>query len=232
MVFMSLKLLRRIFVFGTLACCLALGAFTVNSLRAVTSMRTAEVTDQVVNGKRVWQRRNCQDCHTLLGIGGYLAPELTKESDRRDAQFLAAWLKNPQAFKPGTTMPDQHLDQGQIEGLVAFLQWVAKIDTNNWPPEPLGLRAVAGQSQPAGAILMQQKGCLSCHMINGNGATGPGPNLSRIGSAPYDGLSNSPDFLYTWIENPQAIKPGTIMPTIPMAPAQRDSIVTYLETLK
>ena len=229
---MSLNLLRRIVIFGTLACAVVLAALTVNSLRAVTSGRTAEVTDQVVSGKRVWQRRNCQDCHTLLGIGGYLAPEMTKEADRRDAQFLAAWLENPQAFKPGTTMPDQHLDRDQIDGLVAFLQWTSKIDTNNWPPAPIGARVSAGQSLSAGAILMQQKGCLSCHMINGNGSTGPGPNLSRISSTPYDGLSNSPDFLYKWIENPRSIKPDTIMPTIPMTPEQRDTIVAYLGTLK
>jgi nitric oxide reductase subunit C len=225
------KVLARVLIFGTVAFIIALGALTVNSLSQVTTQRTAPVTDQVVAGKKVWQQRICQDCHTLLGIGGYLAPELTKESQRRDTTFLTSWLKDPQAVKPGTTMPNQHLDDQQVANVVAFFQWVNQIDTNNWPPQPVVGAQPTGAS-PQGALLFQQKGCTACHMINGQGASGPGPNLSHIGSQPYDQLSNTPDFLYRWIEDPKAIKPTTIMPTIPMTPEERLAIVQYLIILK
>lgn len=227
---MSLKVLRNIFIFGTLAFALVLIGMTIDSLRLVTSKRTAEVTDQVVRGKKMWQHRNCQDCHTLLGIGGYLAPELTKEASLRDPGFLTAWLKDPQSLKPGTTMPNQRLAEAEILDLIAFLTWVSKIDTNNWPPQPIGF--ATGGGTPEGSVLFAQKGCPSCHMINGKGATGPGPDLSHIASQPYDQLSNTLDFLFTWIKDPKAVKPATLMPTIPMTDEERRALVKYLVSLK
>ncbi len=226
---MSEKLLRRVLVYGTIAFVLALAGGSIFSLRQVTTGRTAPVTDNVTAGKHVWEQRICQDCHTLLGIGGYWAPELTKEAERRDATYLTSWLKDPQAVKPGTTMPNQRLSGQQVSDVIAFLQWVDKIDTNKWPPTP---KAGGSGGTPQGALLFQQLGCIGCHRINGQGAPGPGPDLSHIGSTPYDQLSNTPDFLYKWIEDPAAIKPGTIMPTIPMTPEQRLAIVQYLISLK
>ena len=38
--------------------------------------------------------------------------------------------------------------------------------------------------------------------------------------------------LYKWIEDPKAIKPATIMPTIPMTAEERLAIVQYLTGLK
>lgn len=228
---MSEKVLRRTLIFGTIIFVAVLLVGSVISLSKVTSTRTEPVSDNVVAGKRIWEIRICQDCHTLLGIGGYWAPELTKEADRRDAAFLTAWLKDPQAVKPGTTMPNQDLSDQQVSDTIAFLQWVSQINTNNWPPQPLGATSSVGGT-PQGALLFQQMGCPACHRINGQGAAGPGPDLSHIGSQPYDQLSNTPDFLYRWIEDPKSIKPTTIMPTIPMTPEQRLAIVQYLIGLK
>lgn len=228
---MSQKALRNLFIFGTIFFALVLAGLTVNSLAQVSATRTPEVTDQVVEGKKIWDYRNCDDCHTILGIGGYWAPDLTKEADQRSPQFLTAWLKDPQAVKPDTTMPNQHLTDAEVQDLVAFLQWVSKIDTNNWPPQPPAAPpSQTGTSQ--GALLFQQMGCTACHMIDGQGASGPGPDLSHIGSEPYDQLSNTPDFLLKWIKDPKAEKPTTTMPAIPMTDAQRQAIVNYLVGLK
>ena len=35
---------------------------------------------------------------------------------------LRAWLKNPDAIKPGAKMPNLHLSDEQITALVAYLQ--------------------------------------------------------------------------------------------------------------
>lgn len=224
------KYLRNTLIFGTIAFMVAFIALTINSLAQITSTRTGELTDQVVSGKRIWQFRNCQDCHTIYGIGGYWAPELTKEASRRDTVFLTAWLANPAAVKPGTTMPNQRLSGQQVLDLIAFLQWVDKTNTNDWPPAPMVLGE--GTSGLSGPLVFQQLGCPACHMINGQGAPGPGPDLSHIGSQPYDNLPNTRDFLNSWLQNPQAEKPGTTMPAIPMSNAQRQALVEYLTNLK
>jgi len=228
---MTEKALQRTFVGGTVVFLVVLAAMTADSLHQVNAARTPLVTDQVAHGKYVFQRKNCNDCHTILGIGGYYAPDLTKVSERRDTSWLRAFLADPQAAKPGTTMPSQRLAAADVADLVAFFDWVRHIDTNGWPPKPLGSIAVAaGRPTPPGA--WQGKACGGCHMIDGQGASGPGPDLSHIGSTPYDALANTPEFLARWLADPPGTKPGTLMPKLPLSQAELDSLVSYLVALK
>lgn len=227
---MSEKAWRNVFVVGTIVSLLALIGMTVHSLNQVNSTRTAPVTAQVAAGKQVWQQRDCNDCHTILGIGGYYAPDLTKVIDRRGAAWLSAWLANPQAVNTLAKMPNQNLNAAQVENLVAFLTWVGKIDTNGWPPQPI--TNLGGANAPAGNVLFEQKGCTACHMVNGKGAKGPGPDLSHIATQQYDALDNSPAFLEKWLADPKAQKANTIMPKIPLTTAEITSLVQYLEGLK
>lgn len=228
---MNEKHWRNVFIYGTLFFLVILVAMTVDSLAQVNAGRTPEVTDQVVAGKRVWQVRNCSSCHTILGIGGYFAPELTKTMDRRGAAWMYDWLKDPKAVDPNATMPNQKLTDAQAADLTAFFTWVSGIDTNDWPPAPIAA-AAGGSGESAGALLFQQKGCAGCHRINGQGAAGPGPDLSKIGSEPYDGMPNTPEFLAAWLDDPAAQKPGTTMPRLPLTPAERDALVEYMVGLK
>jgi nitric oxide reductase subunit C len=228
---MTEKALQRTFVWGTAVFLVALAAMTVDSLHQVNAGRTPAVTDQVARGKYVFQRKNCNDCHTILGIGGYFAPDLTKQADRRDAAWLTSFLADPQAAKPGTTMPNQRLTQADVADLVAFLDWVRHIDTNGWPPQPLASLAAA-PGRPTAPGVYQTKGCTGCHMIDGQGVSRPGPDLSHIGSTPYDALANTPEFLGRWLADPPAVKPGTLMPKMPLSHEELDSLVRYLVALK
>ena len=229
---MSEKVLRNVFIGGTLLFFVVLAAMTVDTLHQVNDIRTPPLTDQVVEGKRAWQSKNCNDCHTILGIGGYYAPELTKVFNRRGAAWLRGWLKDPLSLDAAATMPNQRLSDVQIEGLVAFFDWVSQIDTNNWPPQPLSLVAAGTGNRPSGALLFEQRGCSACHMINGQGAAGPGPDLSHIATQPYDGLPNTADFLAKWLANPEAQKPGTLMPRMGLSDADIQTLVDYLTGLK
>jgi nitric oxide reductase subunit C len=224
------KTLQRTFVGGTVVFLVILGLMTVDSLGKVNAGRTPVVTDQVAHGKYVFQRKNCNDCHTILGIGGYFAPDLTKIADIRDTTYLRAFLADPQGIKPGTTMPNQKLAQADVVDLVAFLDWVRHIDTNGWPPKPLSAVGMTASRPAPGAYAT--KGCGGCHMIDGQGAKGPGPDLSHIGATPYDGLANTAEFLAKWLADPPAAKPGTLMPKLPLSQAERDSLVQFLVTLK
>lgn len=174
--------LRNIFIVGTMLFMIILGAMTVNTLRQVANVRTPHLTDAVVAGKQVWQTRNCNDCHTILGIGGYYAPDLTKVIARRGPLWTESWLASPQAMKPDTTMPDQHLTREQVKDLVAFMSWVNGVDTNDWPPKPLvgapatsdatggastGPRGAAAAAPPEVAALVQKGACGTCHTIPG-----------------------------------------------------------------
>ena len=84
-------------------------------------------------GAVLFAEQGCGACHRLRGLGarGNIGPDLTHFASR---QILAggvlsntpanvtAWLKNPEAFKPGTRMPNFHLSDAQLSQLTAFLE--------------------------------------------------------------------------------------------------------------
>lgn len=63
----------------------------------------------------------CIACHTLQGQGGVVGPALDGVGSRRDHANLVAWLTDPQAVKPGATMPKLPLTKTDINELAAFL---------------------------------------------------------------------------------------------------------------
>jgi cytochrome c oxidase subunit 2 len=45
-------------------------------------------------------------------------------------------------------------------------------------------------------------------------------------------IPNSVDNLRAWIKEPDAVKPGSLMPNMQLTPQQLDEVVTYLSSLK
>ncbi len=83
----------------------------------------AEPPELAKAGMDIWQSKNCQACHQLYGLGGYMGPDLTNiVSDRtKGAAYAAAFIK------VGTArMPDLKLTDDEVNKLVAFLSWVDK----------------------------------------------------------------------------------------------------------
>lgn len=80
-------------------------------------------------------RGSCISCHAVGGtdVGSPVAPELTHFADpthecfagcnweTADREALEAWLRNPDAVKPGSKMPNYHLTEEEIDALVAYL---------------------------------------------------------------------------------------------------------------
>jgi nitric oxide reductase subunit C len=64
----------------------------------------------------------CIVCHSLAGQGGNVGPALDGVGNRRDAEYLRRWLRDPPAVKPDTRMPKLGLPDSQIDELVAFLE--------------------------------------------------------------------------------------------------------------
>jgi cytochrome c oxidase subunit 2 len=101
---------------------------------------------------------------------------------------------------------------------------------------------VQQQAQPVtptgapGEKVFQQNTCVSCHAIRGlPGATGTvGPDLTHLGSRSTLGagvIQNTPDNLRAWIRDPQAIKPGVLMPAFAsLSESDMSALVDYLES--
>ncbi len=94
---------------------------------------------------------------------------------------------------------------------------------------------------PAGAAergrrLFLDKTCMECHSIRGVAAAGSaGPDLTHLASRRMLGagvMTNTPPNLSLWLTNPQAIKPGCLMPNLNLTHAQVRDLVSYFQTLK
>ena len=72
-------------------------------------------------GKKIYQERGCAACHVISGAGGKVGPDLTTIGKTMDSGFLYKWLKNPQAVKPATIMPNQNLTDKELKPLVKYL---------------------------------------------------------------------------------------------------------------
>ncbi|MGZ8377343.1 MAG: cytochrome c oxidase subunit II [Gemmatirosa sp.] len=79
-------------------------------------------------------------------------------------------------------------------------------------------------------------GCTLCHAVRGTDARGKlGPDLTHVGSRltlAAATLPNSPGNLYGWIADPQAHKPGSLMPALPLRADELHAIVRYLTALR
>lgn len=80
----------------------------------------ADTTD-IAAGRIVWQKNNCQTCHQLYGLGGYLGPDLTDvySAPGKGKDFIKAMLTT--GIKQ---MPAFHLSDQEFTQLTAFLKSV------------------------------------------------------------------------------------------------------------
>ena len=137
---MGQKKAWNFFIFGTAICTVIFIWLTIDTHTTIPKRtNTDKLTDEVVLGKRVWHEHNCNDCHTILGIGGYYySPDVTKVYSTRGEAWLKAFLKNPAGADPKRRkMPNQNLSEDETHKLIVFLKWVDAIDTNQWPPKPV-----------------------------------------------------------------------------------------------
>lgn len=72
---------------------------------------------RVDEGRALWQRFDCNACHQVYGLGGYLGPDLTNVYARGGANYIKAFLTS------GTpVMPRFNLSEAQMDQLVAYLR--------------------------------------------------------------------------------------------------------------
>lgn len=68
----------------------------------------------------IWQQKNCQSCHQLYGLGGYMGPDLTNTASDKGAEYMRVFIR----YGTGR-MPDMGLSEQETELLVQFLSRVS-----------------------------------------------------------------------------------------------------------
>ena len=102
---------------------------------------------------------------------------------------------------------------------------------------------VHNQQQPAiqhasvetGRRVFESNACVNCHTVAGTPANGRfGPDLTHLMSRATiasGAAKNTTENLRLWIQKPDAIKPGSLMPAMQLSDADLDAVVRYMQTL-
>lgn len=158
-------------------------------------------------GKLLLRELNCIACHETEGVAARKGPVLDSVGSRVRPVWLRQYLTNPQAAKPGTTMPDMLsgvADRGKaVEALVQFLA------TSGAPKfETIDAKAVA-----AGRDHYHKVGCVACH---GERDTLGNARPLPAGSVPLPDLKTKYTLasLTGFLNNPHEIRPGGRMPKL------------------
>ncbi len=221
---------RTFFLVGTGLCAIAFIGLTVDTFRRIPAQtRADQLTPLVVEGKHLWDSKNCMGCHTIFGEGAYYAPELTRVYERRGEAFIRAQLADPEKMFPGQRkMTNYHFAPAEIDALVEFLKWVGTVDLNGFPAKPkltVGVTPAVASAAMASRPVVFNQICVACHSLGGAGG--------KVGPA-LDGVANrlQADYLKKWISDPPGVKPDTKMPRLPLTEAQIDELVGFLSTQK
>jgi cytochrome c oxidase subunit II len=216
--------------------------------------RAAAMRIQVVGHQFWWEIRYPQqgvvtanDVHIPVGrrveielttddvIHSFWVPQLTGKTDLVSGRTNRMWI---QADRAGVYRGQcaeycglQHANM--IFYVVAdsparFRDWLNREGRDAaTPTDPLALE---------GQRVFLASACVGCHTVRGTQAAGKvGPDLTHVGGRVSIGagtLPNTPEKLLIWITDSQAVKPGNLMPPIPLSPDELSALVAYLEGLK
>lgn len=241
---------RQSRIFAIVATGLAAAAFlgmTLHSHTRFAELTNAEdITPEVVHGKDVWHKYNCINCHTLFGEGAYYAPDLTKITQHRGEAYLKAYMRDPSRFydeqRHRRLMPTQDLSEVEIDNLIAFLDWVSKVDNQGWPPRPIlvagGAINVASQGAEPGAEAAQDVRpvaadsdpraigehlfrtavpvCTACHSLQ-PGVELAGPSMAGMATRAAETLA-SPDYAGSATDVEGYIRESIVAPSAHLVP--------------
>lgn len=126
----------------------------------------------------------------------------------------------------------------QVDSPAEFDAWVAsQLDTTRGVAAADSAAAPVDSLVAFGAELFRtpQKLCTTCHTVRGVSVGIVGPNLNKVGtrkSIASGIMPNTPEHLAKWIQNPQAHKPGALMPNIGINEREARALAAYLSSLQ
>ncbi|HEY0701450.1 MAG TPA: cytochrome c oxidase subunit II [Candidatus Acidoferrales bacterium] len=96
--------------------------------------------------------------------------------------------------------------------------------------------AVTDDAAIEGRHIFESTACVNCHAVSGTVADGHfGPDLTHMMSRDTiaaGAAANTRENLRAWIQSPDSIKPGSLMPAMKLNDHDLDALTSYLETLR
>jgi len=175
------------------------------------------------------------ELHSADVIHSFWVPNLQGKADMIPGQTNATWLSADRAGVFRGQCAEycgvQHAKMGLRVIAVSpaeFAEWrKERQDTS---------RSLVTPSEKRGREVFLKAKCNNCHAIDSENAESMrGPDLTHVGSRTTIAagvLDNNQQNLSAWIEDPQAIKPGSLMPHTALDQDELDALVHYLLSLR
>lgn len=111
-----------------------------------------------------------------------------------------------------------------------FAAWVAQ------QKKPAQQDFAGNAAAAEGQTVFLHNACINCHAVGGTAATGRfGPDLTHMASRDTiasGAIQNTPENLRKWIDDPNSLKPGSLMPPMHLNSHDLDVITAYLTQLR
>jgi cytochrome c1 len=171
---------------------------------------------------------SCFTCHRINGHGGDMAPDLTWEGSSVQRQWLVEFLKNPNTLRPALIrrMPRFNLTDGEVNELTDYIITVYQSPAVDRDSMPLG-GYPQGQVELGRQLFYGKYACQGCHIVDTKSDKGYiGPTLTHVGSR----LTAA--WIFEWMKNPQALRPGTLEPNRAMSDEDASALTAFLMSQK
>ena len=160
-------------------------------------------------------------------------PELGGKTDLIPNRINQMWMDPP---RPGIYLGQCAQYCGTQHAKMLLRVWVDKpADFDAWVRAQQQV-AVQDAKVIAGKRVFETTACINCHAVSGTPANGRfGPDLAHLMSRTTiasGAAENTTENLRLWIQNPDAIKPGSLMPAMQLNDADLDALMRYMETLR
>ena len=197
----------------------------------------------ISQGEVRFRQMMCTTCHPLSVtragetklIGGNIGPELTKVGTKVNELWLIAWLRNPKGYLEHANMPRYGWSD---EDLYKVSQYVMnKLTDSDLLTNIPQLGAATDEEVKMGKRLFAEKGCASCHSLNGLGTQKDfGPDLTALGGKNASELEfskakiqhNLVSYIQTKLQDPVSVNPAARMPEYSWNQADLEAVTTAL----
>ncbi len=113
--------LRRSVISVFVMLCVSFVVYSIILHKRKEAKMSEQVKGDPLHGKTVWQNYNCQACHQLYGLGGYLGPDLTNVMSKyyNNRAIVKSFIVSGNA-----SMPSYKMSEKDLEALIDFLGYM------------------------------------------------------------------------------------------------------------
>lgn len=93
-------------------------AFSIYNFIIYTSKseyKSVHLSEKAIQGETIWLKNNCNSCHQIYGLGGYLGPDVTNVYSKKGEHYIKTILNSGIQ-----SMPKFNFSEEEKEELVQF----------------------------------------------------------------------------------------------------------------